>query len=225
MDALSRPMLVTLVCVGAALAAGQLSGGGFPSAAGPSDTVEVSPEARAAGLRFAATVAEPDRAWILGSVAAARPEARRLIDEIDGLIEVRTHAGDPLGVTRTSRRGSEAHFVIDLDVASLNGLRVIDREMVVLHELGHAIDHALVESQTNLALDAGIPSSGSCVEAAPALAGSCTHPEERFADTFAKWALRGGVSALGAGYGVPTPASLEEWGLQLGGLAAGLPSS
>ena len=42
--------------------------------------------------------------------------------------------------------------------------------------------------------------------------GDCTAPQERFADTFAKWALRGAVSSAGAGYGLLTPASLETWG-------------
>ena len=49
--------------------------------------------------------------------------------------------------------------------------------------------------------------------------GDCTVPAERFADTFAKWALRGAVSATGAGYGVATPASLEDWGAPLAKLA------
>ena len=49
--------------------------------------------------------------------------------------------------------------------------------------------------------------------------GDCTAPEERFADTFAKWALRGAVSAAGAGYGVASPASLEDWGTPLATLA------
>ena len=47
-------------------------------------------------------------------------------------------------------------------------------------------------------------------------------PEERFADTFAKWALRGGVSAVGAGYGVANPPSLEDWGAPLSALAVSL---
>ncbi len=49
--------------------------------------------------------------------------------------------------------------------------------------------------------------------------GDCTAPEERFADTFAKWALRGAVSLAGAGYSVASPASLEDWGAPLARLA------
>ena len=55
--------------------------------------------------------------------------------------------------------------------------------------------------------------------ASPPDTGDCTAPEERFADTFAKWALRGEVSAAGAGYEVATPASLEDWGAPLAALA------
>jgi hypothetical protein len=50
----------------------------------------------------------------------------------------------------------------------------------------------------------------------------CTAVEERFAETFAKWALSGRVSIAGDGYGIPTPASLEDWGAPLGLLAAKL---
>jgi hypothetical protein len=44
---------------------------------------------------------------------------------------------------------------------------------------------------------------------------------EKFADTFAKWALRGDFPES-AGYGVATPASLEEWGAPLASVAAQL---
>jgi hypothetical protein len=46
--------------------------------------------------------------------------------------------------------------------------------------------------------------------------------EERFADTFAKWALGGRISLAGSGYGIPAPASIEDWGAPLGLLAAQL---
>ena len=49
--------------------------------------------------------------------------------------------------------------------------------------------------------------------------GGCTALEERFADTFAKWALRGAVSLAGSGYGIPAP-RLDEWGAPLAVLAA-----
>ena len=159
---------------------------------------------------------------MLASIAAARPEAQRLIAEIDGLVEFRTHAGDPLGVTRSSIGIDSAAFVIDVDVASLNGRRAQDRDITMLHELGHAIDLALVPAATNAVLESGIPRSGTCDAGGTGPVGSCAAPQERFADTFAKWALRGRVSAIGAGYQVATPPSLEQWGVPLVALAGGL---
>ena len=90
----------------------------------------------------------------------------------------------------------------------------MDRDTVVLHELGHVIDFALVPEEVNAALDEQIPRGGSC-----GLAIDCDLLEERFADTFAKWALSGAVSEVGAGYGIAMPASLEGWGAPLASLA------
>ena len=213
--------LAVLAVVLLAGAAGLL--GQAQTVAEPPDTAAITAAERAAGPRFAVEVAARDRAWMLASIAAARPEAQRLIAEVDGLIEFRTHAGEPLGVTRSRVGAGAASFVIDVDIASLNGRRMMDRDVTMLHELGHAIDVALVTAPTNDALDAGIPRSGSCDRGATELVGSCTEPVERFADTFAKWALRGKVSAVGAGYGVVTPPSLEQWGAPLAALASELP--
>ena len=72
---------------------------------------------------------------------------------------------------------------------------------------------------SSAAIDALIPRGGACGAAI-----DCDRAEERFADTFAKWALRGAVSAAGAGYGVPNPPSLEDWGAPLAQLAFSLPA-
>ena len=181
------------------------------------DTIIVTGEARAAGLRFAPEVGPADQAWILAAIAAARPEAAALLAEVDGLVTVGVlpPLGDgTLGVTRSGPMG----FEVDLDVTRLNADRAMDRTTVVLHELGHVIDFALVDAATGRALDAQIPRGGPC-----GVAAGCDMPEERFADTFAKWALRGAVSAGGAGYGVPSPDSVEGWGAPLGALAISLP--
>jgi hypothetical protein len=181
------------------------------------DTVDMTDDARAATMAFGPGVAPSDRAWILAAVARARPEAARLVAEVDGLVEVGTYsdAGPILGVTRSHERG----FTVDLNVGMLNGERVRDRATVVLHELGHVIDFALIRAALNATLDAQIPHGGDC-----GLAVDCERPEERFADTFAKWALNGAVSELGAGYGIPVPASIEDWGAPLGRLAYTLPA-
>lgn len=181
------------------------------------DTVDVTEQARARGLTFAAGVTPADRRWVLDAVGRARPESARLIAEVDGLVEVRTYAeaGTTVGVTSSHERG----FVVELNTGFLNADRAGDRATVVLHELGHVIDFALVPAATNTALDGQIPRGGPC-----GLAVDCDLPEERFADTFAKWSLRGAVSAAGAGYGIPMPASIEDWGAPLAQLALSLPA-
>jgi hypothetical protein len=181
------------------------------------DTVDVTDDARAAGLTFAPDVTAADRAWILQAVSRARPEAARLIAEVDGLVLVRTYAagGATLGVTRGHERG----FTVDLNIGYLNGEAFGDRATVVLHELGHVVDFALVPKDLDARLDAQIPRGGPCGAAI-----DCDLMEERFADTFAKWALNGAVSEVGAGYGIPMPASLEDWGAPLAQLSFRLPA-
>ena len=181
------------------------------------DTVIVTADARARGLTFDASVTAADREWILGAVARARPEAARLIAEVDGLVVVRTFAAadTTLGVARGHERG----FTVELNVGRLDGERALDRATVVLHELGHVVDFAIVPRALNTQLDGQIPRGGPCGAAI-----DCDLPEERFADTFAKWALNGAVSEVGAGYGIPVPASIEDWGAPLARLALALPA-
>jgi hypothetical protein len=180
-------------------------------------TVEVTGAARAATLRFTAAVPGEDRAWVLGAIAAARPEAQALLGEIDGMTTVGALT-ERDGVTLGVAQGGPSGFTVDLDLVGLAGVARTDRATVVLHELGHVVDFALVDDATREALDAQIPRGGPC-----GLAVGCDDPAERFADTFAKWALRGAVSAAGAGYGIAMPASLETWGAPLGRLALTLP--
>ena len=213
----TRQGLMAALCVGLlAIAVAFATHASGTVSAAPADTARITEDELAAGPRFAASVSPADRAWIEAAVAAARPEAQALIAKVDGLIEYRTvPGGEPLGVTQSSFRGDVATFTIDLNIGQLDGRRVQDRAVVVLHELGHAIDHALVPRAMNDALDAGIPRDGPCVQGSLGPTGACAPPAERFADTFAKWALRGSVSAVGAGYGIPNPASLEDWGAPL----------
>jgi hypothetical protein len=181
------------------------------------DTVDVTDSARAAGLRFGASVTPAQREWVDAAIARARPEAARLMGEVDGLVLIGTYAenGETLGVTRSSERG----FTVDFNVARLDRDRAMDRATVVLHELGHVIDFALVPAELNARLDEQIPRGGPC-----GLAIDCDLVEERFADTFAKWALNGAVAEIGAGYGIAMPISLEDWGAPLAQLAYELPA-
>jgi hypothetical protein len=211
-----RIVLVVIACAAivAVLGARQRSEAGL---AGPS---EISDETRAAGLSFAPAVTAGDRAWIQAAIAAARPEAQRLIGEIDGLVTVRTDLprGEAIGLAEMTLDRA----VVNFDVRSLNGDRAFDRDVVVLHELGHVIDFQLVDDELIAQLDGQIPRVGSCGDSELLPTGACTAVEERFADTFAKWALRGRISLAGSGYGIPAPASLEDWGAPLGMLAARL---
>jgi hypothetical protein len=210
--------LFGLVVVGAVLGlvSGDAEGDGRLTTA-DGDTVIVTDEARAGTLTFDPSVTAGDREWILRAIARARPEAARLIAEVDGLVVVRTFAagGTTLGVTRGGERG----FTVDFNVAYLNGERALDRATVVLHELGHVVDFALVPAALDTQLDGQIPRGGPCGAAI-----DCELPEERFADTFAKWALNGAVSEVGAGYGIPMPASIEDWGAPLAQLSFRLPA-
>jgi hypothetical protein len=165
----------------------------------------VAADQRAAGLRFAPGVTAGDQAWIVAAVGAARPEARRLIDEIDGLVEVRTDLAHEQAIGMAEMHGDSA--TIHLDARLLNGERAVDRGAVVLHELGHVVDFVLVDDAVRQQMDAAIPRLGTSAV------------EERFAETFAKWALNGRVSIAGDGYGIPNPPSLEDWGAPLSRLA------
>jgi hypothetical protein len=215
---MQRALIVIVVCA-------LIAGLGTRARSARSDSAgrpEITDAVRAAALNLE-NVPPQDRAWIQASIASARPEAQRLIAEVDGLVDVRTDLHGPgviypapdqaIGLTELGGR----RLLVALDAGRLDGDRAIDRPMVLLHELGHVIDHLLVDDELMAQLDAGIPPANACQAAFDF--GPCTSVEERFADTFAKWALRGRFSLAGSGYGIPTPPSLEDWGAPLGRLA------
>jgi hypothetical protein len=121
--------------------------------------------------------------------------------------------GIAVGVMKERAKGA---YEVSFNLSYLNRDRKLDRDSTVAHELGHVVDAALVAPELRDRLAASLPPSGGCVVEGT---GDCTSPPERFADTFAKWALRGEVSLAGAGYAVATPASLEDWGAPLATLA------
>src|ERR671918_105802 len=212
-----RAIALIALCAAAALLAARLQGGDGLAATG---IPEIDTETRAATLSFAPDVKPADRAWILNAVATVRPEAQRLIAEVDGLIEIRTDLRHDEAVGLAQMRPGQS--VVSFDVRPLNGERALDRNVVVLHELGHVIDYQLVSDELVQQLDRQIPRVGDCGSATLLHTGACTAVEERFADTFAKWALRGRISLASSGYGIPAPASNEDWGAPLGLLAAQL---
>jgi hypothetical protein len=198
---------IAVVCALGALAAYATRGDGPPVAlAAP----------QAAGLTFSDDFSESDRQWVQAAIAEARPEARLLIAAIAGrtrVVPFNQPYGYWLGWAHEQAGGG---YLVRLNVGRLDGERTIDRTAVTLHELGHVVDYALVPDDLRDRLAAQVPRSGVCPN--PILA-DCAAAQERFADTFAKWALRGKMSLTGAGYSLPAPSSLEDWGAPLARLA------
>ncbi len=167
------------------------------------------------GLRYDG-VAPRDREAIEQAIAGARPEARRLIAAVAGLTTVRVGPAGPgaSGWTAASPDG----YVLQLDLAQVSGplgMRGVDR--LVLHELGHVVDFALVDDALGAALDAEVPRGYGCADG---VTGSCAPQRERFAETFAKWAMDDIGLNLEIGYRVPPPVvPLATWGAPLARLA------
>jgi hypothetical protein len=193
------------------------SQGGERATTGPQP---ISEQMRRAGLHFDPAMAEADRQAVLAAIASAQAPARKLIDVVDGLVDVYVAptGGHSVGLTESS--GSRYRVTLDLGtVAARYGQRGIAR--LVLHELGHVVDFALVPGWLDRTLDAGIPAGLGC-EAG--VLGGCANREERFAETFAKWALGDIGVSLNIGYKVPPPRlPLSAWGAPLTRLAAHAP--
>jgi hypothetical protein len=180
------------------------------------DRVPVLPgRVRAATFRFAPGTAAADRDAVLAAIARARPEARRLIGLVDGIVDVRVGPTGQPGAIGLMQPGERYAVTVDLGlVARAFGQRGIDRD--VLHELGHVIDFALVPDATMTALQAGIPTGYGCDQGH---SGACANAHERFAESFAKWATGDIGVDLGEGYKVPPPGpTLDAWGAPLAAL-------
>jgi hypothetical protein len=210
-------VLVSLVFAGYALARYRAARAPEAPAGAFWTPAELTASQRAAGLRFAPNFPTADRAWVLGAIASARPEARELIGALDGFVTVEEHSGGFPAWTQSGPSG----FVMSFDPVQVDARGPELRDRIVLHEFGHVVDFGLVPDSTAAKLDAGIPRSGPCT-AFDGPYGSCAPAKERFAETFAKWALFGRGAMLDSGYQVEMPASLETWGEPLTALAAQL---
>jgi hypothetical protein len=205
--------------------AGVLALAGIASSQGRERTTgspPISEQVRRDGLHFDPAIAQADRQAVLAAIASAQPPARKLIDLVDGLVDVYVAPTGGQSVGLTESAGSRYRVTLDLGtVAARYGKRGIAR--VVLHELGHVIDFALVPESLDRTLDSGIPAGLGCEEG---LLGGCANREERFAETFAKWALGDIGVSLNIGYKVPPPRlPLEAWGAPLARLAADPPAA
>ena len=206
-------LVVLLLVAGVALPRAQQG----TAAGGPADGTRYRMEALApaAPLRFAPTVAASDQQVVRDAVAGARPEARRLVELVAGLVTVSVGAPGPgiAGEMRTTQAG----YDVQLDLGPVyraNGMRGVRR--LVLHELAHVVDHALVPTQLERELDAATPVGFGCDDGGRS--GACAAREERFAESFAKWATGDIGVAVHLGYRVPPPVSLEHWGDPLAAL-------
>jgi hypothetical protein len=172
---------------------------------------------RRAAFSFDPAVAPADRDAFLTAVAAARPEARRLIALADGLVDVRIGStGVPGSICLTEDRESHYRVTVDLGLVIRRfGVRGVDR--TVLHELGHVVDFALVPQALDDELDARIPRGYGCDQQS---SGACASERERFAESFAKWATGDIGVDLYLGYKVPPPDDLAAWGAPLARLVA-----
>lgn len=214
----ARIYLPALAIAGVLALAGIASSqGGERATTGP----PISEQVRRDGLRFDPAIAQADRQAVLAAIASAQPPARKLIDLVDGLVDVYVAPTGGQSVGLTESAGSRYRVTLDLGtVAARYGKRGIAR--VVLHELGHVIDFALVPESLDRTLDSGIPAGLGCEQG---LLGGCANREERFAETFAKWALNDIGVSLNIGYKVPPPRlPLEAWGAPLARLAADPPA-
>lgn len=206
-----RSVLITLVVVVAAWVAHPAVGPVRRVVAVPARFAAPTPASRAQGLTFDG-VAAADQQAVLAAVAGAQPEARRMLDAVDGLVTVRVGPAGPTasGVTQTTPTGYDV--LLDLGTVSRAlGVRGIDR--LVLHELGHVVRFALVPDGLLAQLDAGIPRGYGCEQGRT---GACAEPEERFAESFSKWAMDDIGVNLEIGYKVPPPTQgLAAWAAPL----------
>lgn len=175
----------------------------------------ISAQARRAGLTFDPSVAQADRQAVLDAIARAQPQARALVDLVDGLVHVSVAPTGGRSVGLTQGDGTRYDVTFDLGtVAARYGQRGIER--LVLHELGHVVDHALVPDTLMTKLQAGIPTGYGCDQG---LSGACATRPERFAESFAKWATGDIGVDLYVGYKVPPPQpTLDVWGAPLAAL-------
>ena len=173
-------------------------------------------DSRAASFTFDGGVSEADRAAIRSAVAGARPEAQRLVDIVDGLTTVTVGKVDGGAAGAATDFGDRYELRLDLGMVAPMGPRAVAR--LVLHELGHLVDYALLDDAQLVKLNEGIPAGWVCEEGN---VGSCAEKEERFAETFAKWATGDIGVDIYLGYKVPPPSMpLDVWGAPLAGLGA-----
>ena len=162
-------------------------------------------------LQFLESTATGDRQAVLTAIVEARPEARRLVERVAGLVTVSVGPLESGVAGRTT--GTPKGYDVALDLGAVSrafGKRGIAR--VTLHELGHVIDSAMVPRDLERELDAATPEGWGCDNGKY---GACADRAERFAESFAKWATGDIGVDIYLGYSVPPPVPLATWGAPL----------
>ncbi|WP_155892156.1 hypothetical protein [Conexibacter woesei] len=215
MDVRSRPFavpaLAVLLILGGLLALRAHHGSVAQALGGGRQVGRISAAERAGTFVFDPSIAPADRAAIVRAVADANPQAQALIGAVDGLVNIRLAGLGSKVVGLTESDGDRYDVTLDLGTVSREyGQRGIDR--LVQHELGHVVDFALVPEDMNKQLDAQIPQGYGCEDGN---SGGCANRDERFAESFAKWASGDIGVDLYLGYKVPPPDDLSSWGAPL----------
>lgn len=173
------------------------------------------PKVRARGFGFVPGTTPAHRERFLRAVSELRPEARRLVDVVDGLVKVRLDWEHPKysGLASGRRNG---RFEVRVAVPRLlahHGEPGV--QYVIAHELGHVIDRVMLDPAAKERLDERIPRGLWCPRELRRT--GCGGRPERFAHTFAKWATswHPGISDR-----VSAPHSVYDgWGAPLSDLA------
>lgn len=178
-------------------------------------TLLLTAEERAATFAFSSRVTAAERDLFLRAVAAITPDARRVLDLVDGVVEVEFGEDADGALGRAFYEADGRHHIL-LDLARIRAHVGLDavRE-VALHELGHIVGTVFLPEDVQRSLDAQIPPGYPCPVGTRV--SSCAPRTERFADTFAKWATGGELTyRMRGGYAVlPPTTGLEAWGAPL----------
>jgi hypothetical protein len=165
-------------------------------------------------LAFTGAAAASDQQVVRQVIADARPEARRLVEAVAALVTVSIGVPGEGAAGMTTRTSNGYSVVLDLGgVYRRLGMRGVRR--LVLHEMAHVVDDALVPDPLKGQLDAATPAGFGCDDGK---SGGCAARAERFAESFAKWATGDIGNDLYLGYRVPPPTSLAGWGAPLAAL-------
>lgn len=162
-------------------------------------------------FRFASGMTARDRRAFRRAVASASPAARRLIAQLDDFTTVSHAARLEGGAAGRAGQRPEGGWSVQINTGVLRG-DFTAFKVTVLHELGHLVEFAGIDERDAAALDRTIPRRGRCKydPEHPVVyqTGPCAARSERFADTFAKWALN--MRAFkDVGYSVATPKSFR----------------